>query len=51
MLDLLDAFDDVLVEPLLPDSAVVTLDIGVLLRLAGLDMLDGWVSCPYPNTG
>ena len=42
MLGLLDAFDDVLVEPLLPDSAVVTLDIGVLLRLAGLDMLDGY---------
>ena len=42
MLGLLDAFDDVLVEPLLPDSAVVTLDISVLLRLAGLDMLDGY---------
>ncbi len=41
MLGLLDAFDDVLVEPLLPDSAVITLDLGVLLRLAGLDMLDG----------
>jgi hypothetical protein len=40
-LGLLDAFDDVLVEPLMPDGSVVTLDVGVLLRLAGLDMLDG----------
>jgi hypothetical protein len=37
MLGLLDASDDVLVGPLLPDSSVVTLDIGVLLRLAGLN--------------
>ena len=42
MLGILDAFDDVFVQPLLPDSAVLTLDIGVLLRLYGLDMLNGY---------
>jgi hypothetical protein len=41
VLGLLDGFGDVLVEPLMPDGAVVALDIGVLLRLAGLDVLDG----------
>lgn len=37
----LDAFDDVLIEPLMPVRAVVALDLGVLLGLTGLDMLDG----------
>jgi hypothetical protein len=41
ILGLLDAFDDVLVEPFMPDGAVVALDVGVLLRLSGLDVLDG----------
>ena len=41
VLGLLDGFDDVLVEPLMPNGAVVTLDVGVLLRLAGLNVLDG----------
>ena len=41
ILSLLDAFDDVLVEPFMPDCAVVALDTGVLLRLAWLDVLDG----------
>ena len=45
---LLDTFDDVLVEPFVPDSAVVSLDIGVLLGLAGLDMLDGNPMFPSP---
>ena len=36
----LDAFDDVLIEPLMPVRAVVALDLGVLLGLAGLDVLD-----------
>lgn len=49
MLGVLDAFDDVLVEPLLPDSAVVTLDIDVLLRLSGLDMLDGYSHFLVPD--
>ena len=40
ILGLLDGFDDVLVEPFVPVGAVVTHDIGVLLRLSGLDMLD-----------
>ena len=40
MLGLLDAFDDVLVEPLLQNNAVIAPDISVLLRLAELDMLD-----------
>ena len=41
VLGLLDGFDDVLVAPFMPDSAVVALDIGVLLGLSGLDVLDG----------
>ena len=40
VLCLLDGFDDVLVEPFMPDGAVVALDIGVLLWLAGLDVLE-----------
>jgi len=36
----LDAFDDVLVEPFMPNRAVVALDVGVLLWLSGLDALD-----------
>ncbi len=41
ILSLLDAFDDVLVQPFVPDGTVVALDIGVLLGLAGLNVLDG----------
>ena len=41
ILCLLDAFDDVLVEPFMSDGAVVSLDASVLLGLAGLDVLDG----------
>ena len=37
----LDPFDNVLVEPFVPNGAVVALDTGVLLGLSGLDMLDG----------
>ena len=40
ILCLLDAFDDVLVEPFMPDGAVVALDLGVLLGLARLDVLN-----------
>ena len=40
ILCLLDGFDDVLVEPFVPDRAIVALDVGVLLRLTGLDVLD-----------
>ncbi len=40
VLGFLDRFDDVLVKPFVSDGAVVTLDIGVLLRLSWLDMLD-----------
>jgi hypothetical protein len=40
VLCLLDGFDDVLVEPFMSDGAVVALDVGVLLGLAGLDVLD-----------
>ena len=42
ILRLLEAFDDVLVEPLMPDCPVVALDICVLLRLAGLYVLDSY---------
>ena len=41
VLGLLDGFDDGLVEPFMPDGAVVALDVGVLLGLTGLDVLDG----------
>jgi len=41
ILSLLDGFDDVLVQPFVPDGAVVSLDISVLLRLTWLDVLDG----------
>lgn len=40
VLGLLDGFNDVLVEPFVPNGAVVSLDVGVLLRLAGMDVLD-----------
>ncbi len=40
ILGLLGAFDDVLVEPFMPNRAVVALDVGVLLGLPGLDVLD-----------
>ena len=40
VLGLLDAFDDVLVGPFMPDGAVVALDSCVLLWLTRLDMLD-----------
>ena len=39
ILGLIDGFDDVLVQPFMPDGAVVALDIGVLLGLSGLDVL------------
>ena len=37
----LDAFDDVLIQPFVPNRAVVALNIGVLLGLPWLDVLDG----------
>jgi len=49
VLCLLDGFDDVLVEPFMPDRAVVTLDVGVLLWLAGLDWLDGYAAFLGPD--
>ena len=41
ILSLLDAFDDVLVQPFVPNRPVVALDVSVLLGLAWLDVLDG----------
>ena len=41
VLSLLDTVDDILVQPFMPDRAVVALDVGVLLRLARLDMRQG----------
>jgi hypothetical protein len=38
VLSLLDGFDNAPIEPFVPDSAIVALDIGVLLRLAELDI-------------
>ena len=40
MLRLLDCFDDVLIEPFMPNSSIVAFDVSILLRLARLDMLD-----------
>jgi len=40
ILGLLDTFDDILVEPFVPNRSVVALDVGVLLWLSGLDVLD-----------
>ena len=41
ILGLLHAFDDVLIQPFVPDRSIVALDAGVLPGLIGLDMLDG----------
>jgi hypothetical protein len=41
ILCLLDAFDDVLVQPFMSNRPVVALDICVLLGLPRLDVLDG----------
>jgi hypothetical protein len=41
VLGLLYGFDDILIQPFMPDRAVVTLDVGILLGLSGLDVLDG----------
>ena len=38
---ILDAFDDVLIEPFMSDGAVVALNISVLPGLTGLDTVDG----------
>ena len=40
VLRLLDVFNDVLAQPFVPDCAVVALNVNVLLRLSGLDVLD-----------
>ena len=41
ILGLVDGFDNVLVQPFVPNCAVVALDVSVLLGLPGLDVLDG----------
>lgn len=41
MLGLLDAIDDVLIQPFMPDRAVVALDVGVLLGLSRLNVRQG----------
>jgi hypothetical protein len=40
MLCLLDAFDNVLIQPFMPNRSVVALNVSILLRLSRLDMLD-----------
>jgi hypothetical protein len=49
ILGLLAGFYDVLIQPFATDGAVVTLDIDVLLRLSGLDMLDDNPMLLNPN--
>lgn len=39
MLGLLDCFEQILIQPFMPDGAIVALNIGVLLWLARLDMV------------
>jgi hypothetical protein len=41
VLYLLDTFDDILIQQFLPNRAVAALDVGILLGLSWLDMLDG----------
>jgi hypothetical protein len=41
LLRLLDAFENVQVQPFVPNRPVVALDVGVLLGLAGLDVRQG----------
>ena len=40
MLCLLDAFDNVLIQPFMPNRPIVAFNVSILLRLARLDMLD-----------
>jgi hypothetical protein len=40
VLRLLDVFNDVLVQPFMPDRAIVALDVSVLMLLPRLNMLD-----------
>jgi len=38
VLRLLDCLNDVLIQPFMPDSSIVTLDVGTLAGFARLDM-------------
>ena len=51
LLCLLNVFNDVLVKPFMPHLAVVSFDVGILLRLAGLNMLNAYLTffCPRPQ--
>jgi hypothetical protein len=48
LLRLLDGFKQIEPQPFMPDRAVVALDIGILLGLAGLDIGQGYAPlfCP-----
>ena len=48
MLRLLDCFDDILIEPFMPNGSIIAFDISILLRLARLDMLDRSARGDYP---
>ena len=45
---LLDCFDYIVVEPFMPHGAFITLDIGILLRIAWLNVLDDVVAFARP---
>lgn len=47
-LGLLDAFENVKGQPFVPDRSIVTIDIGILLELAGLDVGQGGAPVVYP---
>ena len=40
MLCLLDAFDNVLIQPFMPNRSVIAFNVSILLQFAWLDMLD-----------
>jgi hypothetical protein len=48
VLHLLYGCEHALIQSLVPDGSVVTFDVGVLPRFAGLDMLDGNAACFGP---
>jgi hypothetical protein len=49
VLRLLDCLDDVLIQPFMPDSSIVTFDVRILLGFAWLDMHEDDVSFSGPR--
>ena len=49
VLCLLDDFYDVLIQPFVPNCSIVAFDIGILLWLAGLNMLKAYLTFFLPR--